>query len=71
MKVQDLIYLLSASNIDPDAQVYVWFDGERCALDPALPVDQWSPKHVDLNVITISELMAASLKAKLLPSEAA
>jgi hypothetical protein len=62
MKVQDLITLLSAPDINPDAEVLVWFDGERCALEPALPVDPWSSRYVDLNVITFSELMAANEK---------
>ena len=46
MKVQDLVTLLSRPDINPAAEVVVWFDGERCALDPALPVDQWSPKFL-------------------------
>lgn len=51
MRVRDLITLLSAPGINPDAEVLVWFGDQRCALNPALPVDQWNPKFLDLNVI--------------------
>jgi len=51
MRVQELITLLSAPGINLDAEVLVWLGDERYALNPALPVDQWSPKFLDLNVI--------------------
>ena len=60
MKVQDLIALLSDPRINPDAEVLVWFDHERCVLDPELPVDQWNPKFLDLNVIAPSDKQEAA-----------
>ena len=60
MKVQDLIALLSDPRINPDAEVLVWFRDERCALNPELPVDQWNPKFLDLNVIAPSDKQEAA-----------
>lgn len=60
MKVQDLITLLSAPGINPDAEVLVWFRDERCVLNPELPVDQWNPKFLDLNVIAPSDKKEAA-----------
>ena len=61
MKVQDLIALLSDPRINPDAEVLVWFDHERCVLDPELPVDQWNfGKYLDLNVIAPSAKQEAA-----------
>lgn len=60
MKVQELIALLSAPGINPDAEVLVWFGDERCVLHPDLPVDQWSAKFLDLNVIAPSAKQEAA-----------
>lgn len=60
MKVRDLITLLSAPDINPDAEVLVWFRDERCVLNPQLPVDQWTPKFLDLNVIAQADTQEAA-----------
>ena len=52
MKVKDLIEALDNDAIDPDAELQVWVDGVRYAIDPARPVDPWDSDgaFVDINV---------------------
>ncbi len=52
MKVKDLIEALDGLAIDPDAEVHVWVNGVRYAIDPACPVDPWDSdgEFVDINV---------------------
>ena len=52
MKVKDLIEQLKDAKVNGDAEVYVWLDGVRYAIDPACPVDPWDSdgEFVDINV---------------------
>lgn len=52
MKVKDLIEALQEAGVNGDAEVYVWVNGVRYAIDPACPVDPWDSdgEFVDINV---------------------
>ena len=50
MKVRDLLRRLS--EVNPEAEVWVWLDGIRFKIETQIPVDVWDEDHVDINVDT-------------------
>jgi hypothetical protein len=55
MKVSELIAELQKVD-NQDAEVYIWLDGDRWAINPDIPVDdQLSGNIIDINLKEVAE----------------